>query len=69
MRPVTPFLQKVGPDVTQRLKDRVAAALATTFASHDVREIALAQMLEPEVVAAYSRRSTGGKYLADPSRG
>lgn len=65
---LTPFLQKAGPELAQRLKERVAAELTTTFASRYVREISLPQMLEPEIIAAYNRRSTGEKYLVNPNR-
>jgi NADPH:quinone reductase len=66
---LTPFLQKVGPDVTQRLKERVAAELTTTFASHYAREISLAEMLHPQIIAAYNKRRTGEKYLVNPNKG
>ncbi len=62
-----PFLQKVGPAVTQRLKDRVVAELKTTFASHYTRTISLRQALDPEVIAAYAKRATAEKFLIDPS--
>ncbi len=62
-----PFLQKVGPAVTQRLKDRVVAELKTTFASHYTRTISLRQALDPEIIAAYAKRATAEKFLIDPS--
>lgn len=65
---VTPFLQKIGPLGAQRLRERVAAELTTTFASHYTAEISLAQALAPEVVAAYSQPTTGQKYLIAPTR-
>ena len=64
-----PFLQKVGPEVAARLKQRVAAELTTTFASHYTREVSLSEALGADAVAAYGRRSTGEKYLINPSRG
>lgn len=64
---LTPFLQKAGPDVAQRLKERVAAELTTTFASHYAREISLPEMLDPSIIAAYTKRSTGEKYLVNPN--
>ncbi|HEY8791065.1 MAG TPA: zinc-binding dehydrogenase [Actinopolymorphaceae bacterium] len=65
---LTPFLRKVGPDVTQRLKERVTAELTTTFASHYAREISLAEMLHPQIIAAYNKRRTGEKYLVNPNK-
>jgi NADPH2:quinone reductase len=64
-----PFLQKVGPEVVARLKQRVAAELTTTFASHYTKEVSLSEALGADAVAAYGRRSTGEKYLINPSRG
>ena len=64
-----PFLQKAGPEVVARLKQRVAAELTTTFASHYTKEVSLSEALGADAVAAYGRRSTGTKYLINPSRG
>jgi len=64
-----PFLEKIGPEATQRLKARVGAELKTTFASHYAAEISLADMLRPEVVARYAKRATGQKFLVNPTRG
>jgi len=63
-----PFLQKIGPVDAARLRERVAAELKTTFASHYTREISLQEALQPDVVAAYNRRATGEKFLINPSR-
>ena len=63
---VFPFLQKVGPERTQALKQRVMDELKTTFASRYAGEISLAAMLKPEAVAAYAKRATGEKYLVNP---
>ncbi len=62
-----PFLGKIGPEATQGLKDRVAAELTTTFASHYTRIISLRDVLDPEVAAAYYRRATGEKFLINPA--
>jgi NADPH:quinone reductase-like Zn-dependent oxidoreductase len=64
---LTPFLQKAGAAEVQRLRERVAREITTTFASHYTRTISLTQALEPDVVAAYNRRATGEKFLIDPS--
>ncbi len=65
---MTWFLQKVGPEVAQRLRDRVAAELTTTFASHYTAELSLAEALSPDAILAYSKRATGAKYLITPDR-
>ncbi|WP_199500185.1 zinc-binding dehydrogenase [Methylovirgula sp. 4M-Z18] len=61
------FLAKVGPEVEARLKARVASEIRTTFVSHYTRTISLAEALDPNVIAAYSRRATGEKFLINPS--
>jgi len=63
-----PFLQKIGPAAGQKLRERVAAELKTTFASHYTRTVSLAEALTPEAIAVYAQRSTGAKVLIDPSR-
>jgi NADPH:quinone reductase-like Zn-dependent oxidoreductase len=63
-----PFLAKIGPEAAQKLRERVAAELKTTFASHYTAEIGLAEALKPEVIAAYYRKSTGEKYLINPNK-
>ncbi|MBI3370192.1 MAG: zinc-binding dehydrogenase [Betaproteobacteria bacterium] len=63
-----PFLQRIGPQAANVLKRRVASELNTTFASHYSRVVSLAQALDPEVVASYTARATGEKFLIDPSR-
>jgi NADPH2:quinone reductase len=63
-----PFLQKIGPAAAQELRERVAAELKTTFASHYTRTVSLAEALMPEAIAIYGQRSTGAKVLIDPSK-
>lgn len=63
-----PFLQRIGPQAANALKQRVATQLKTTFASRYSRVVSLAQALDPAMVAAYSARATGEKFLIDPSR-
>ena len=62
-----PFLQKIGPAEGAKLRARVAAELKTTFASHYSNVISLTEALQPEVIASYSKRATGEKYLIDPT--
>ncbi len=63
-----PFLQKIGRADGQRLRERVASELKTTFASHYTRTLSLAEALTPEAIAIYGQRSTGAKVLIDPSK-
>jgi NADPH2:quinone reductase len=66
---VTPYLQKIGPAATQRLKQRVAAELKTTFASRYAGEVSLIEALDLETIAIYSKSATGHKYLINPNKG
>jgi NADPH2:quinone reductase len=66
---LTPYIEKIGPLAFQELKERVARELKTTFASHYTKEISLAEALQPDTIAAYSRRATGEKYLVNPNKG
>ncbi len=42
---------KIGPVEGQKLRQRVADELKTTFASHYTREISLAEALDPAIIA------------------
>lgn len=64
-----PFLQKVGAAEVERLKQRVASELKTTFASHYTREVSMVEALQLDAIAAYSKASTGEKYLVNPNKG
>jgi NADPH2:quinone reductase len=66
---MTPYIQKIGPQALQALKDRVAAEIKTTFASHYSGELSLAEALHPDNIEAYGRRATGQKYLINPNKG
>jgi NADPH-dependent curcumin reductase CurA len=65
---LTNFLRQIPPQAADRLKDRVAAEITTTFASHYTKVVSLAGALEPDEIAQYSKRATGQKYLIDPTR-
>ena len=66
---LTPFLKKIGFEAAERLRQRVAAEVKTTFASSYVKEISLAEALTPEAISHYGKMSTGEKYLINPSKG
>jgi NADPH:quinone reductase len=63
------FLQNIGPAAAQKRRECVVAELKTTFASHYSRTVSLAEGLQPDAISAYSKRSTGGKYLINPNKG
>jgi NADPH2:quinone reductase len=64
---LTPFLQKIGIEAMQKLQQRVAAEIKTTFASKYTAEVSLAQALSLEAVAGYGAQATGQKYLINPN--
>jgi NADPH:quinone reductase-like Zn-dependent oxidoreductase len=63
-----PFLQKIGAADGERLRQRVAAELKTTFASHYTQVVSLQEALQLSNVAAYAKRATGEKYLINPNK-
>jgi len=65
---LTSFLQKVGAD-GMKLRQRVAAELKTTFASHYTQVVSLQEALELSNIAVYNKRATGEKYLINPNKG
>ena len=64
-----PFLQRIGPEATKKLQDRVAAEIKTTFASSYTREVSLAEALTLEAISVYGKQATGEKYLINPNKG
>ncbi len=66
---LTPFLQKIGFAAAQKLRERVAAELKTTFASHYSKVLSLTDALKLPEIAAYGKRATGRKFLINPNQG
>ena len=64
-----PFLQKIGTEAAQTMRNRVAAEIKTTFASSYSKEISLQEALQPESIVIYGQRATGTKYLINPNKG
>ena len=65
---LTPFLQKIGPAEGEKLRQRVASEIKTTFASHYTKTVSLAEAVSLDAIASYGKQATGEKYLIDPSR-
>jgi NADPH:quinone reductase-like Zn-dependent oxidoreductase len=65
---LTPFLQKAGPEIRSRMRQRVMDELTTTFASHYTAEISLAEALDLDTLHAYNAKATGTKFLINPAR-
>ena len=63
-----PFLQKIGPESADKLRQRVADEIKTTFASHYTSEISLAEALSLDAINTYGKMATGEKYLINPNK-
>jgi len=63
---LTPFLIKIGQDAADRLRQRVADEITTTFASTYGTRLSLADAVDPAQVKRYARMATGDKALVTP---
>ena len=61
------FLARVGEAKSAQMRERVAQEITTTFASTYTSEISLEGMLNVETARSYQRKSTGEKYLINPT--
>jgi len=59
-------LGKLGADIAVAMRQRVADEINTTFASHYTHEVSLAEALQLQSIASYSKQATGEKYLITP---
>jgi NADPH2:quinone reductase len=66
---LTPFLVKIGQEEAEKLRQRVAAEVNTTFASSYTKEVSLAEALSLDAIAVYGQQATGEKYLINPNKG
>ena len=65
---LTPFLQKIGFEAADKLRQRVADEIKTTFASSYTKEVSLAEALTLDAINVYGRQATGEKYLINPDK-
>jgi len=63
---LTPFLGKIGGEGMERMRQRVASEITTTFASKYTARISLEEVLDPKIASAYAAQATGEKYLITP---
>ncbi len=63
-----PFLQKIGRERAEALRQRVVSELKTTFSSHYAHRVSLAGALSAEAIARYAKRATQEKALIEPAR-
>lgn len=64
---LTNFVNRVGPEAAQKLRQRVVDELTTTFASRYTHEVTLTEMLDLDHIAIYGKQATGEKYLVRPN--
>src|SRR6056297_290499 len=64
---LTPFLAKLGQEGADRLRQRVADEITTTFASHYGTRLSLHDAVDPDQVRRYGRMATGDKALVTPN--
>ncbi|MDB1125313.1 zinc-binding dehydrogenase [Vibrio algarum] len=61
-------LGKLGTKTVIAMRQRVAEEISTTFASHYTHEVSLAEALQLQSIASYSKQATGEKYLIIPQK-
>ena len=66
---LTPFLQEIGFEEAEKLRQRVADEIETTFASSYTKEVSLAETLSLDAIGVYGKQATGEKYLVGPNKG
>ena len=64
---LTPFLVKAGQEKADRLRQRVADEITTTFASSYGTRLSLTDAVDPDQVRRYGRMATGDKALVTPN--
>jgi NADPH2:quinone reductase len=64
---LTPYLQQVGAEEVERMRQRVAAEITTTFASSYTGHLSLVEALGADAIAGYAKQATGEKYLITPN--
>lgn len=64
---LTPFLVKIGQEAADRLRQRVADEITTTFASSYGTRLSLVDAVDPAQVKRYAQMATGDKALVTPN--
>ena len=65
---LTPWIGKFGADTFQKMRERVADEIKTTFATAYTSVISFEEMLQPEIIKKYAKQATGEKYLVNPHK-
>ncbi len=64
---LTPFLVRIGQEAADRLRQRVADEITTTFASAYGTRLSLTEAVDPQQVKRYAMMATGDKALVTPN--
>ena len=64
---LTPFLIKIGAEAAEKLRQKVAAEIKTTFASKYTKTVSLRETLSIDAIKVYGLQATGEKYLINPN--
>jgi NADPH2:quinone reductase len=65
---LTPWIGKFGMETFQKMRQRVADEIKTTFATDYTSVISFEEMLQPEIIKKYAKQATGEKYLVNPHK-
>ena len=65
---LTPFLAKIGAEAAEKLRQKVAAEIKTTFASSYTKTVSLREALSLDAIKVYGKQATGEKYLINPNQ-
>lgn len=61
-------LQRIRPGRLEALRARISREMETTFACDFAGELSMTELLEPAILKVIAARSTGAKYLINPSK-
>ena len=64
---LTPFLIKIGAEAAEKLRQKVAAEIKTTFASKYTKTVSLREAVSIDAIKVYGLQATGEKYLINPN--
>ena len=65
---LTPWIGKFGMETFQKMRQRVADEIKTTFATNYTKTISFQEMLQPDIIKKYAKQATGEKYLVSPHK-
>ena len=65
---LTPWIGKFGMETFQKMRQRVADEIKTTFVTNYTKTISFQEMLQPDIIKKYAKQATGEKYLVSPHK-